>query len=63
MPRSWTRKKTVDAAALVAAGVMPSRQGRRSRLLADGEMKVKVKFDVHPAHQSRPREKIEKAGG
>ena len=54
-------KATVDAAALVKAGVI-----RRAKdgvcILGDGELKAKVSFDV--AGASKPAlEKIEKAGG
>jgi large subunit ribosomal protein L15 len=54
-------KNTVDAAALKAAGVI-RRIKDGVRVLADGELKAKVKFEV--AGASKPAvEKIEKAGG
>lgn len=53
--------KTIDAAALKAAGVI-RREKDGVRLLSDGELKAKVAFEV--AGASRPAvEKIEKAGG
>ena len=53
--------KTVDAEALIAAGVI--RRARDGvRLLADGELKAKVAFDVAGASKAAI-EKIEKAGG
>ena len=52
---------TVDAAALKAAGVI-RREKDGVRVLADGELKAKVAFEV--AGASKPAiEKIEKAGG
>ncbi|KQV31685.1 50S ribosomal protein L15 [Rhizobium sp. Root1203] len=54
-------KSTVDAAALKAAGVI-RRIKDGVRVLGDGELKAKVKFEV--AGASKPAvEKIEKAGG
>ncbi|WLR94056.1 50S ribosomal protein L15 [Shinella zoogloeoides] len=54
-------KATVDAAALKAAGVI-RRVKDGVRLLADGELKAKVAFEV--AGASKPAlEKVEKAGG
>jgi len=54
-------KATVDAAALKAAGVI-RREKDGVRILADGELKAKVAFEV--AGASKPAiEKIEKAGG
>ena len=54
-------KATVDAAALKAAGVI-RRDKDGVRILADGELKAKVAFEV--AGASKPAiEKIEKAGG
>jgi large subunit ribosomal protein L15 len=54
-------KNTVDAAALKAAGVI-RRVKDGVRVLADGELKAKVKFEV--AGASKPAvEKIENAGG
>ena len=54
-------KATVDAAALKAAGVI-RRPKDGVRILADGELTVKVAFEV--AGASKPAlEKIEKAGG
>ena len=54
-------KKTVDAAALKAAGVI-RREKDGVRVLADGELKAKITLEV--AGASKPAvEKIEKAGG
>jgi large subunit ribosomal protein L15 len=54
-------KATVDAAALKVAGVI-RREKDGVRILADGEFKAKVAFEV--AGASKPAiEKIEKAGG
>ena len=54
-------KKTVDAAALKAAGVI-RREKDGVRVLADGELKAKIALEV--AGASKPAiEKIEKAGG
>jgi large subunit ribosomal protein L15 len=54
-------KAIVDAAALKAAGVI-RREKDGVRVLADGELKAKVAFEV--AGASKPAiEKIEKAGG
>jgi large subunit ribosomal protein L15 len=54
-------KSTIDAAALKAAGVI-RRIKDGVRVLGDGELKAKVKFEV--AGASKPAvEKIEKAGG
>lgn len=54
-------KKTVDAAALKAAGVI-RRAKDGVRVLADGELKAKIALEV--AGASKPAvEKIEKAGG
>jgi len=54
-------KATVDAAALKAAGVI-RREKDGVRLLADGDLKAKVTFEV--AGASKPAiEKVEKAGG
>lgn len=54
-------KKTVDAAALKAAGVI-RREKDGVRVLADGELKAKISLEV--AGASKPAvEKIEKAGG
>ncbi|NLS03337.1 50S ribosomal protein L15 [Rhizobium sp. P32RR-XVIII] len=54
-------KATVDAAALKAAGVI-RRAKDGVRVLADGELKAKIKLEV--AGASKPAvEKIEKAGG
>jgi large subunit ribosomal protein L15 len=54
-------KETVDAAALVKAGVI-RRAKDGVRILGDGELKTKLSFDV--AGVSKPAlEKIEKAGG
>jgi large subunit ribosomal protein L15 len=54
-------KKTVDAEALAAAGVI-RRIKDGVRVLADGDLKAKVKFEVAGASKSAV-EKIEKAGG
>lgn len=54
-------KKTVDAAALAEAGVI-RRVKDGVRVLADGELKTKVAFEVAGASKSAV-EKIEKAGG
>jgi large subunit ribosomal protein L15 len=54
-------KKTVDAAALKAAGVI-RREKDGVRLVSDGELKAKLTIEV--AGASKPAvEKIEKAGG
>jgi large subunit ribosomal protein L15 len=54
-------KATVDAAALKAAGVI-RRAKDGVRVLADGELKAKIKLEV--AGASKPAvEKVEKAGG
>ena len=54
-------KKTVDAAALVAAGVV-RRVHDGVRLLAKGEIKTKVSFEVAGASQAAVAA-VEKAGG
>ncbi len=54
-------KETVDAAALVKAGVI-RRVKDGVRVLSDGELKAKVSFDVAGASKAA-LEKIEKAGG
>lgn len=54
-------KATVDAAALVKAGVI-RRAKDGVRLLADGELKAKVAFDVAGASKAAI-DKVEKAGG
>ena len=54
-------KKTVDAAALVEAGVI-RRAKDGVRLLSDGELKAKLSFDVAGASKAAI-EKVEKAGG
>ena len=54
-------KKTVDAAALVEAGVI-RRAKDGVRLLSDGELKAKVSFDLAGASKAA-LEKVEKAGG
>ncbi|QKV18220.1 50S ribosomal protein L15 [Oricola thermophila] len=54
-------KKTIDAATLAEAGVI-RRVRDGVRILADGELKAKVKFEVAGASKSAV-EKIEKAGG
>ena len=54
-------KKTIDAAALVAAGVI-RRAKDGVRVLSDGELKSKVELEVSGASKAAA-EKIEKAGG
>jgi len=54
-------KKTIDAAALVAAGVI-RRAKDGVRVLSDGELKSKVQLEVSGASKAAA-EKIEKAGG
>jgi large subunit ribosomal protein L15 len=54
-------KETVDAAALVKAGVI-RRVKDGVRVLSDGDLKAKVSFDVAGASKAA-LEKIEKAGG
>lgn len=54
-------KKTVDAAALKAAGVI-RREKDGVRVLADGELKAKLTVEVAGASKAAI-EKIEKAGG
>jgi len=54
-------KKTVDAAALAEAGVI-RRVKDGVRVLADGELKAKVTFEVAGASKSAV-DKVEKAGG
>jgi large subunit ribosomal protein L15 len=54
-------KKTIDAAALVAAGVI-RRVKDGVRVLSDGELKAKVQLEVSGASKAAA-EKIEKAGG
>ncbi|WP_419913450.1 50S ribosomal protein L15 [Hoeflea sp.] len=54
-------KKTVDAAALLEAGVI-RREKDGVRVLSDGELKAKLKLEVSGASKSAV-EKIEKAGG
>jgi large subunit ribosomal protein L15 len=54
-------KKTVDAAALKAAGVI-RREKDGIRILADGELKAKVSIEAVGASKAAV-EKIEKAGG
>jgi large subunit ribosomal protein L15 len=54
-------KKTVDAAALAAAGVI-RRVKDGVRVLADGELKAKITFEVAGASKSAV-DKVEKAGG
>ena len=54
-------KKTVDAAALVEAGVI-RRAKDGVRLLSDGDLKAKVSFDLAGASKAA-LEKVEKAGG
>ncbi|MBX3570812.1 MAG: 50S ribosomal protein L15 [Mesorhizobium sp.] len=54
-------KETVDAAALIKAGVI-RRAKDGVRVLSDGELKAKVSLDVAGASKAA-LEKIEKAGG
>lgn len=54
-------KSTIDAAALIAAGVI-RRAKDGVRILADGDLKAKVSFSVAGASKSAV-DKIEKAGG
>ncbi|MEX3008872.1 50S ribosomal protein L15 [Hoeflea sp. TYP-13] len=54
-------KKTVDATALKAAGVI-RREKDGVRVLSDGELKAKLKLEVAGASKTAI-EKIEKAGG
>ena len=54
-------KKTVDAAALKAAGVI-RREKDGVRVLSDGELKAKLNLEIAGASKSAI-EKIEKAGG
>lgn len=54
-------KKTVDAAALLEAGVI-RREKDGVRVLSDGELKAKLKLEVAGASKAAI-EKIEKAGG
>jgi large subunit ribosomal protein L15 len=54
-------KKTIDLAALIAAGVV-RREKDGVRVLADGELKAKITLEVAGASKSAI-EKIEKAGG
>ncbi|MCR9134371.1 MAG: 50S ribosomal protein L15 [Alphaproteobacteria bacterium] len=54
-------KKTIDVAALIAAGVV-RREKDGVRVLSDGELKAKVTLEVAGASKSAI-EKIEKAGG
>ena len=54
-------KKTIDVAALIAAGVI-RRAKDGVRLLSDGEIKAKLTFDVAGASKAAI-EKVEKAGG
>lgn len=54
-------KKTVDVAALIAAGVV-RREKDGVRVLSDGDLKAKVTVEVAGASKSAI-EKIEKAGG
>ena len=54
-------KETVDAEALIEAGVI-RRAKDGVRLLADGELKAKLAFEVAGASKAAV-EKVEKAGG
>ena len=55
-------KKTIDTAALMAAGLVGRRVGDGVRLLANGELKTKVTIDVAGASKAAV-EAVEKAGG
>jgi len=55
-------KKTVDTAALMAAGLVGRRVGDGVRLLANGELKAKVTVEVAGASKAAV-EAVEKAGG
>lgn len=55
-------KKTIDTAALMAAGLVGRRVGDGVRLLANGELKTKVTVEVAGASKSAV-EAVEKAGG
>ncbi len=55
-------KKTIDAAALIAAGVIGRRVGDGVRLLAKGEIKTKVTLEVAGASRAALAA-VEKAGG
>ncbi|MEN8195153.1 MAG: 50S ribosomal protein L15 [Pseudomonadota bacterium] len=55
-------KKTVDKAALMAAGLVGRRVGDGVRLLANGELKTKITIDVAGASKAAV-EAVEKAGG
>lgn len=59
--RKLDASKTVDSAALKAAGVI-RREKDGFRLLSDGELKAKVTFDVAGASKAAI-EKVTKAGG
>ena len=54
-------KATIDAEALIKAGVI-RRAKDGVRLLADGDLKVKLSFDIAGASKTAV-EKVEKAGG
>jgi large subunit ribosomal protein L15 len=54
--------KTIDTAALMAAGLVGRRVGDGVRLLANGELKTKVTIDVAGASKAAV-EAVEKAGG
>lgn len=55
-------KKTIDTAALQAAGLVGRRVGDGVRLLANGELKAKITIDVAGASKAAV-EAVEKAGG
>ena len=55
-------KKTIDTAALIAAGLVGRRVGDGVRLLANGELKTKITVDVAGASKAAV-EAVEKAGG
>jgi len=55
-------KKSVDTAALMAAGLVGRRVGDGVRLLANGELKTKVTLEVAGASKAAV-EAVEKAGG
>ncbi|MCK5621253.1 MAG: 50S ribosomal protein L15 [Alphaproteobacteria bacterium] len=55
-------KKTIDTAALMAAGLVGRRVGDGVRLLANGELKTKITIDLAGASKAAV-EAVEKAGG
>ncbi len=55
-------KKTIDTAALMAAGLVGRRVGDGVRLLANGELKTKITIDLAGASKAAV-EAVEKTGG